>query len=84
VFLADDFSFLPSQVFVSAFSAFGGAGSVSCSALSADFHIEPMFLGKGFLEGIHYGQRFCPLLLSLVTIQISPDLNMFSFVLGPP
>ncbi len=55
-YLADDFSFLPSQIFASAFSALGCAGGVSCSTFSADFHVEPVFLGKGFLEGIHYRQ----------------------------
>jgi hypothetical protein len=57
--LADDFAFLPSQIFASAFSAFCGAGGVSRSALSADFHVEPMLLGKRFLEGIHYWQVRC-------------------------
>jgi hypothetical protein len=60
--LADEFAFLPSQIFASAFSAFCGAGGVSCSALSADFHIESMLLGKRFLERIHYRQiRHSPL-----------------------
>ena len=57
--LADDLSFLPSQIFASAFSAFCGAGGVSCSAFSADFHVESMFLGKRFLEGVHYWQVRC-------------------------
>ena len=65
MFLADDFPFLPSQIFASAFSALSSAGSVSCSALSTDFHVEPVLLGKRFLEGIHYGQSNCPLLVEL-------------------
>ena len=65
MFLADDFPFLPSQVLVSAFSTFDGAGSVSCSALSTDFHVEPVLLGKGLLEGIHDRQRRCSPLAEL-------------------
>ena len=60
--LADDFPFLPSQILASAFPTLCGAGSVSYSTLSTDFHVEPMLLGKRFLEGIHYRQiRYSPL-----------------------
>ena len=54
--LADEFPFLPSQILASAFPALCGAGSVSYSTVSTDFHVEPMLLGKRFLEGIHDGQ----------------------------
>ena len=60
--LADEFTFLPSQILASAFPTLDGAGSVSHSTMSTDFHVEPMLLGKRFLEGIHYRQiRHSPL-----------------------
>jgi hypothetical protein len=59
VVLADEFPFLPSKIFAFAFSAFCGAGGVSCSAFSADFHVKSMLLGKRFLEGVHYWQVRC-------------------------
>ena len=64
-FLADDFSFLPPQILASAFSALDCAGCVSYSTFSADFHVEPVLLGKSFLERIHYWQFNCSPLVEL-------------------
>jgi hypothetical protein len=49
-----DFSFLPPKVFASAFSAFNRRRGVSCTALSADFHIESMLLSESFFKRIRY------------------------------
>ena len=50
--LLHEFAFLPSEVFASAFSAFRGGCGVSDSAISADFHVEPVLLRYGFLNRI--------------------------------
>jgi len=46
------FSFLPAQVLTFAFSAFNRGFSVSCTAVSADFHVKPVLLRDGFFDGV--------------------------------
>jgi hypothetical protein len=47
-----DFSFLPAQVFALAFSALKRCFRIAGAAVSADFHVEPMFLRDGFLHWV--------------------------------
>jgi len=47
-----DFSFLPTQVFALAFSAFECSFRVAGTAVSTDFHVEPMLLRDGFFNWV--------------------------------
>jgi hypothetical protein len=47
-----DFSFLPAQVLALAFSAFQRGFSVTCTAVSADFHVQAGLLRDGFLDWV--------------------------------
>ena len=46
------FSFLPAEIFAFAFSAFQRGSSVSCAAVSADFHVQPVLLRDGFFDWV--------------------------------
>jgi len=66
------FSFLPAQVLTFAFPAFQRSFSVSRTAVSADFHVQSMFLRDGFFNRVQYGHFFVnlPFWLSLWWLSI--------------
>lgn len=45
-------TFLPAQVLATTLAAFDRWSSISCAAVTTDFHIQPVLLRDGFLEWI--------------------------------
>lgn len=50
--LLNEFAFFPSEVFAFALSALNRGGGISDPTVPTDFHVEPVFLGYGFLNWV--------------------------------